>query len=112
VIYRSAVIAQGDAILVKDLPAEIRSAVEPAGEVAAESAPAVPTAEVSTPATPSASLDAAFDALFQSAKSGGEALLPRLERELATRALAVTDGDEAKAAKLLGITVAALQKLR
>jgi DNA-binding NtrC family response regulator len=112
VIYRTAVIAQGDAILVKDLPAEIRGATE------------AMTGEGSTPpipmeATPSAapavtgetlSLDRALDLVFAQLKDSGEPVLERVERELVARALQNEAGDEAKAAKLLGVTKAALQK--
>jgi two-component system nitrogen regulation response regulator GlnG len=46
VIYRSAVIAQGDTILLKDLPHEIRDAASP---VAVSGAPAVSAAPVAQP---------------------------------------------------------------
>jgi DNA-binding NtrC family response regulator len=133
VIYRSAVIAQGDAILVKDLPAEIRGAfgleplVSSAGingsegpfEVArtasAESA-ALATAKnlaervVVGAAEPSLSLEKALDLVFAELSREGELMLPRIERELARRALAVADGDAAVAAKSIGLTKAALQR--
>jgi len=105
VIYRSAVIAQGDAILVKDLPVDIRSAagvpIEPqeTGEVAA------------APASAGSSIDTALDTVFAELKVSGEGILPRLERAIAQRALRAEAGDEARAAKLLGVTKTALQKL-
>ena len=129
VIYRSAVIAQGDAILVKDLPAEIRRAagdttpVEPdiATDEATETTEAAETpvpageAESTTPAADSPSgtgmtLEAAFDFIFGQLGSGASPLLPLVERELIVRAMKAEGGDETKAAKRLGITRAALQK--
>ena len=118
VVYRSAVIAQGDAILVKDLPAEIRSA---AGAIGSESTPPMPVpagAESPAPTAPESvstapqTLDSALDFIFERLRAGDGPLLSQLERELAARALRAEGGDEAKAAKLLGITKAALQKLR
>jgi two-component system nitrogen regulation response regulator GlnG len=62
VVYRSAVIAQGDTILVKDLPAEICEAVGFAGPAAsaasatpAAPAPATPPAPPAAPAAPAVS---------------------------------------------------------
>lgn len=113
VIYRSAVIAQGDAILVKDLPIEIRGG-EPApadavvSPVAADGAPAAAAAAPATAAP--LTLAAALDLVFAELKDGAEPMLPRIERELIARALAEDGGDEAKAAKRLGLTKAALQK--
>lgn len=126
VIYRSAVIAQGDAILVKDLPVEIRGAVEslapapaaavPAAEVAAETPPAVAAAVPVPPVAPAPAeapaltLAAALDAAYAELSATEEPILPRLEREFIARALAAEGGDETKAAKRLGLTKAALQK--
>jgi len=112
VMYRSAVIAQGDAILVKDLPAEIRSAAgEPTAPIeaaAGASNPGVPA----PPAAPAAnSITTAIDAIFAALRSSGQPVLPRVERELAGRALQAEGGDEGRAAKLLGVTKAAFQKL-
>jgi DNA-binding NtrC family response regulator len=122
VIYRSAVIAQGDTILVKDLPADLRA--EAGGGSATPLPPAipstaVPTSEASAPlasahaassATRALTVEAALDYVFSQLKSADAPLLPRVERELAARALAAVSGDIAKAAKLLGLTKAALQK--
>ncbi len=116
VVYRSAVIAQGDTILLKDLPAEICQAVGlPAGPVSSppfEAAP--PAAPGSSPApaaaVPIPSLEAALDLVYEQLKADGPALLARVERELATRAVRAADGDAVQAAKFLGLTKAALQK--
>lgn len=128
VIYRSAVIAQGDAILVKDLPEEIREEASlnagvtaaPFGAAAGstppfESAPpaaAVASASAATEpaATGKPTLAEAFDAIFSELAASDEPLLPRVERELIARALAAEGGDEAKAAKRLGLTKTALSK--
>jgi two-component system nitrogen regulation response regulator GlnG len=91
VIYRSAVVAQGDAILVKDLPPEIRG-------TAGDESSAAPT------------LEAALDFVFQQLSSKEGKILPHLEREMAARALKADAGDTAAAAKRLGVTPAALQK--
>src|SRR5690606_23080137 len=105
VIYRSAVIAQGDAILVNDLPVEIRGSVAP--DAAAETTAETP-AESRIPATPT--LAQALDVVFEQLKTGTEPILPRIERELVARALAAEGGDEAKAARLLGLPRMAVQK--
>ncbi len=122
VVYRSAVIAQGDAILVKDLPVEIRRATGSEPEVApvtegaagARPASAVPfppaaasgAAAAETPLTVEGVIDFLFDAL----RGGEEPMLTRIEREFITRALAAEAGDATKAAKLLGVTKAAMMK--
>jgi two-component system nitrogen regulation response regulator GlnG len=119
VIYRSAVIAQGDAILVKDLPAELRNAVgsEPEKPVEAVPAPAAATAPaasaepapVTAPAEPSLTLERALDFAFNALRESGDPILPRVEQEMVTRAVAA-DADVGVAAKALGLTKAALQK--
>ncbi len=127
VVYRSAVIAQGDAILVKDLPPEIREAVgmvilgptAPSGAApapAAGPAPAPPAAPVpaAAPAPPPEpeppTLEAALDLVFAQLGAGGAPVLAQAERELAARAVK-ENPDLAIAAKKLGITKAALQKI-
>ena len=112
VVYRSAVIAQGDAILVKDLPAELSGAgmvATPATATAVASARDEPGAGATT-VTPPRTLASAFDTVFDLLKTGGKPMLAQVERELISRALATHRGDEAQAAKLLGLTRAALQK--
>ena len=111
VIYRSAVIAQGDAILVKDLPAEIRAA---AGVVAADEVRAdtngnsaeprvIPDPRERVPTeTPSLTLESALDFVYEQLKTGTDPIMPRLEREMKARALAAANGDDALAAKQLG----------
>jgi len=101
-IYRSAVIAQGDAILVKDLPAELggnAALVEALGAAAA-----------TQPATV-ATLDNAYDFIATELGAGDEPLLPIVQRALAERVLAQVNGDETIAAKKLGLTKPTLKKL-
>jgi two-component system nitrogen regulation response regulator GlnG len=114
-VYRSAVIAQGDAILVKDLPVELRGGAETPAAPAADAPPAAeaasaPAAEPVAEKAAAPTLAAALEQVFAELSATGEPLLPRLEREMIPRALAATGGDEAAAAKLLGLTKAVLQK--
>ncbi|MGH7945506.1 MAG: sigma-54-dependent transcriptional regulator [Opitutaceae bacterium] len=113
VIYRSAVIAQGDAILVKDLPDEIRDTAGIAAPpdsrreaTAPVTEPAV-TAEPPNPVThepgPALTLETALDFVFDQLKTVGEPMMARLEHEMRARAIAAGDGDEMKAAKRLGL---------
>jgi two-component system nitrogen regulation response regulator GlnG len=112
VIYRSAVIAQGDAILVKDLPAEIQGGAEAApvpAPVAAAAAPAR-AADEKSPAAALGNLPNALDVVFAQLTAAGTPLLPSLERAMIDRALLADGGDQAAAAKRLGLTKAALVK--
>jgi DNA-binding protein Fis len=55
-------------------------------------------------------LQGALDFVFEQLHDGEEPMMTRLEREIYTRVVAAEGGDEAKAAKRLGLTKAALQK--
>ena len=126
VIYRSAVIAQGDAILPKDLPIEIRSVagaftapptLPPIEVVETVEPESVPTASAATPAKAATSeingvltLERAFDFLQESLPHDEEPILERIEREMVTRVLAAFDGNQAKAAERLGMTRTTLRK--
>jgi DNA-binding NtrC family response regulator len=124
VIYRSAVIAQGDAILVKDLPAELRHLADGGASPGADDAlssslgakPLAPAGEASrgpaAPETADLTLARAFDFIFDQLKTGEVPILECVERELVERALAAEGGDEAKAAKRLGLPKAAVQRRR
>jgi len=103
VVYRTAVIAQGDTILLKDLPQEIRDAV---GE------PAAPVAEpAASPAAGGQGLESALDTLYTQLKANHkEPILDFIEDELIKRTMKDETGDLAKAAARLGLTKAALQK--
>jgi nitrogen regulation protein NR(I) len=103
VIRRALVVAKGEAILVRDLPAEISGQGQPAGVVAT--------------ASPPASEDRLSDIaplarqLFQWARRDPKLkIVPAVERELVIQALKETDGNQVQAAKLLGITRATLRK--
>jgi len=129
VVYRSAVIAQGDAILIKDLPTEIRSLEEASNvaspETAAAASPlasegAAPAASATTVSGPAAvplvaassiSLSDALDRVFEQLSAADQPLFTLLEREMVKRALAAESGDEAKAAKRLGLSRTGLQKI-
>ncbi|HRE05730.1 MAG TPA: sigma-54 dependent transcriptional regulator [Opitutaceae bacterium] len=135
VIYRSAVIAQGDTILLKDLPAEIRDAVgalpgTPAAVVAPTSVPTNPameatrvavaesvalatariTAESIASGEPALSVERALDYLHHELTRGDEPILERLEREMVVRVLKAEEGNQLRASEKLGITRATLRK--
>ncbi len=125
-VYRSAVIAQGDTIIVKDLPAELREAVAAGAGLPAESAPAAPVpapsgpavvAKTAGPATPSAAapatvnLEAALDFVYQQLSADkAETILERLEREMIVRGMKEFGGNQVRTAERLGITRATLRK--
>jgi len=140
VIYRSAVIAQGDTILPKDLPQEIRDAV---GAIPTIS-PAAPAQEIpiSVPATsapfdamrtaasegaalararvmaeaiaastpPPLTIEQALDFLHTELGKAEEPILERIEREMIRRVFVTQEGNILKASEKLGITRATLRK--
>ncbi|WP_309387733.1 sigma-54-dependent transcriptional regulator [Cerasicoccus frondis] len=135
-VYRSAVVAGGEAILRKDLPDELLqkfndiaagaaiqapAKAEPEGQTPApmpvaeqpKAAVAMPTpaaVPVATAATPG-SLTDACDALYRILRKDiDESILGEIEREMIVRALKEFDGNQVKTAKLLGITRATLRK--
>ena len=128
VIYRSAVIAQGDAILVKDLPAEIRSANSAEGSLGADTSDspfdtlrtanaesvALATARVvaESVAAGEAALTAgrALDFLYAELRKADGPLLENISREMIQRSVAAANGDLKAAAAELGLTVPALKK--
>jgi two-component system nitrogen regulation response regulator GlnG len=94
-IERAAVVARGDSILPKDLPAEVRE----------------PRAVSIPPEDLAAAIDAAVRPLYALAKKDPKVkIMAIVERELITRALVETSGNQVQAAKLLGITRATLRK--
>ncbi len=125
-VYRSGVVAQGDTVLVKDLPREILSpsaggthspfvpAAKPATPAPAPIpvAPAIPAPSASAPASPApASLPDTYDLLYRLVRAvAGENILEKIESAMIERALKETDGNHVKAAALLGITRATLRK--
>lgn len=139
VIYRSAVIAQGDTVLTKDLPVEIlaatggliaAAATEPAGEsggvasgtvggmvnpfAAGESGATSTGAVRVAPATgrevAGYTVAEALDYLHAALVKENEPLLARIEREMVTRVIATEGGNQARAAEILGLTRATLRK--
>jgi two-component system nitrogen regulation response regulator GlnG len=132
VVYRSAVIAQGDTILLKDLPVEVREAAGTAATVVPTTASgnsAAPfeiartaAAESAAPANAQAgaegiaageaplSVERALDFLHVELSQHAEPILARLEREMIVRVLGATGGNLLKAAEKLGMTRATLRK--
>jgi len=105
VIRRTIVMAKGDAIRGDDLPSDIHLGLAaPAG-----SAQTLGQAEPSSVAAND--LDSIAATLFHWAKEQPDlAVLPAVERELIAHALRETNGNQVRAAKLLGITRATLRK--
>ena len=131
VIYRSAVIAQGDTILLKDLPVEVREAAggsapplqpqpatstvpfEAARTASAESvvlATAQVVAESIASGEPTLTVIRALDFLHIELGQHPEPILERLEREMIVRVLTATEGNLLKASEKLGMTRATLRK--
>jgi two-component system nitrogen regulation response regulator GlnG len=135
VIYRSAVIAQGDTILWKDLPPEIRDAPGEAGAqtLPVPSAPQIvvpepelppstrasepPPATAGVPEPPAApafsplTLNDALDFVYARLKAEDkEPVLERLEREMITRVLRDENGNLVHASERLGMTRTTLRK--
>lgn len=128
-IYRSAVMAQGETILIKDLPQEVvvavggapaTSAAAKAVEAAAAELPPVaelPTAveSTTTPEEPEqllgGQLEDPFDVVYKKVrKEEGSNVLEHVERGIIACALAEAGGKQVKAAEILGITRATLRK--
>jgi two-component system nitrogen regulation response regulator GlnG len=107
VIYRSAVIAQGDAILVKNLPNEILEAAGEGSALPIETTPssdAAPSAsnESARSETNALTLERAYNFIFAELARMGEPMLARVETALRARAGQASAGDVAQAARLLG----------
>ncbi len=129
-IQRAVVVATGDAILTRDLPGEIsrsRPAVAPEDTGvresvnAAESMPAsaeslqtqshAQSGPASRPPSGQPSLTEIGETLFQWASADPDfKVLPAVERELIIQALSRTQGNQVRAAQILGITRATLRK--
>jgi two-component system nitrogen regulation response regulator GlnG len=129
VIYRSAVIAQGDTILLKDLPSEIRSSIagpvpqpgdiveapieamrtsldESSAVISARAHAAQVIASAESPLT----VASALDFLHRELSGGPEPILSVLEREMIQRVVKAEEGNLLKASEKLGITRATLRK--
>ena len=130
-VYRSAVIAQGDAILVKDLPSDVLASAGAAPAAVAfdassasyighapplapgsgSASPVPPAALVATPASvPAQTVEQALDFLHAALAKLDEPILERLEREMIVRSLKALDGNLARTSELLGMTRATLRK--
>lgn len=104
-IYRSAVVAQGDAILIKNLPEEITKAVR------IEETDTEETNVSSGEKDEASSISIALDSIFSNFKtSEKDGLLKRIEKEMIARAYSETGKDEAATAKILGLTQTVLKK--
>jgi len=122
VVYRSAVIAQGDAILPKDLPAEILATADDAvavGRADREPGPALAVDVAGRPTTvppfgqpsaPALTVDAALDFLHDQLSAEEAPILNRLEEEMVKRVLIAVGGNQARAAERLGMTRTTLRK--
>jgi two-component system nitrogen regulation response regulator GlnG len=116
-IYRSAVLAQGDMILIKDLPREVVQAINVVTPASAE-APAVQpvaAAETVTAAAEETLLGQPtadpYDAVYTELRSHHEKnILEHAERALIVRALEESNGKQVKAAEILGMTRGTLRK--
>jgi two-component system nitrogen regulation response regulator GlnG len=94
-IERATVVARGNTLMPDNLPADVRS----------PKALEVPGEDVN------AMVKSAAKALFAMARRNPKfKIIPAMEREMITRALAETSGNQVHAAKLLGITRATLRK--
>jgi len=123
VIYRSAVMAQGEMILIKDLPEEVVSVVgsssqiipaasaqdEAAGDSGASASPkrrsTVDEEMMGAPAVDP--FDGAYSVLRE---QQGKNILEHMEREIIARAIKESGGKQVKAAEILGMTRATLRK--
>ncbi len=127
VVYHSAVLAQGEIILAKDLPdtvlekhpadsASSELAKEPIGEdLRSDSNALVSKDSVENPVSegnePFDSLESPFDFLYEGVKERqGKRILSFIEKNMIQRAIADTGGNQAKAAEILGITRNTLKK--
>ncbi|NBB78265.1 MAG: response regulator [Verrucomicrobia bacterium] len=131
-IYRSAVIAQGEKILIKDLPAEVVNAIGPekpesgrlnagASSGSSEASGAEPTTgeavDAASPPTDSPAellgklAEDPFDAAYKALREAHDTnILEHAERAMIARALKEKEGKQVKAAEILGMTRATLRK--
>ncbi len=113
VIHRAGVVAKGEAILAKDLPADLlaprRAAAPLPGPAAAPAAARAP--EPAAPAAREPSLAELLDRVYAALRGGdGRDLLGRIEREMIGRALAETRGNHLRSSLILGLNRSTLKK--
>ena len=126
-IYRSAVMAQGETILIKDLPQELLQAVallpvakpeavdESSSDVAsppvALAEPSVAASAVESPQMLGGQVEDPFELVYKQVRRlNGNNVLEHIERGIVSCALAEAGGKQVKAAEILGITRATLRK--
>ncbi|MFP4203887.1 MAG: sigma-54-dependent transcriptional regulator [Opitutales bacterium] len=128
-VYRSAVMAQSDTILPKDLPKEITPASDGSGrpdkdpslsmQTESDKATGEDTAgptqdeadEAQEGSLVGAPVEDPFDAVYRKIRAGGKQnILEPIEREIIIRALQETRGKQVDAARILGMTRATLRK--
>jgi two-component system nitrogen regulation response regulator GlnG len=113
-IYRSAVLAQGEMILIKDLPQEVVQAID--GGPSADTTDSSAAAEVINESLKDGDLiGQAFsdpsDAVYRDLREmHGNNILEHAERALIARALKESNSKQIKAAEILGMTRATLRK--
>jgi two-component system nitrogen regulation response regulator GlnG len=117
VLRRAVVVAKGPAILLGDLPAEVtqsagpRDAAKPVPPPTGDAVAALTTPAVEAADAAPADIPELARLLFRWARAeSGLKVLPAVERELVIEALKETQGNQVRAAKLLGITRATLRK--
>ncbi|MGC6456045.1 MAG: sigma-54-dependent transcriptional regulator [Coraliomargaritaceae bacterium] len=107
-VYRSAVMAQGETILIKDLPEELLQAVGYSKDASKDTAvepKARDTEELGIP--PLEPMDAAYASMRRDYSSN---LLEQFERSIISRALKEFSGKQSEVVGLLGISRATLRK--
>ena len=111
IVYRSAVMAQGDSILIKDLPQEVIdsagdiSVLAPAENANTDESISAKEAVLGTPVL------SPLEGLYQKLREEqGNNILEHAERAIIARALTETGGKLAPAAEILGMTRATLRK--
>lgn len=127
VVYHSAVVAQGEIILAKDLPDTVLekkptqlTPTHPVNESASMDLDPVPESPglnesiespMATEVEPAGSLERSFDFLYEEVKElQGKRILSFIEKSMIKRAISDTGGNQAKAAEILGITRNTLKK--
>lgn len=110
VIHRAIVMASGNTILASNLPPELQHLKRPPttpDDAGLSANPLTPSKASEVPQT----IEALGKLLFEWARNDKSLkILPAVERELVIQSLAETNGNQVKAAKLLGITRATLRK--
>ena len=122
IIHRSAVVAQGDVILTKNLPQEILDQVGTSADLEQEPQQELDTEVKDTEligstrsenfnATKDTKPEDTMDILYQAIREKTDKdILQEIEREMIQRALKETNGNQVKTAAILGITRSTLRK--